>query len=136
MYFWMPYIDCLLSTLFEMRLAILKIHHLHINLEKSCWETTRFLCLNHIWATAYIRGKFFAGFKTTSRCEGLHLIVARYVRLRYNLTSFVEYFQWCIVHLHFKEFNVDYKSTRGMPVMQTCVVLLERFAAEVYTHES
>lgn len=25
-----------------------------------------------MWATAHIRRKFFAGFKITSRCEGLH----------------------------------------------------------------
>ncbi|RYR13607.1 hypothetical protein Ahy_B04g070513 isoform A [Arachis hypogaea] len=31
----------------------------------------------HMWATAYIRGKFFASFRTTSRCEGLHSVVAR-----------------------------------------------------------
>ncbi|RYR29051.1 hypothetical protein Ahy_B01g053339 [Arachis hypogaea] len=47
----------------------------------------------HMWATAYIRGKFFAGFRTTSRCEGLHSVVARYVGSRYDLISFVEHFQ-------------------------------------------
>ncbi|RYR14696.1 hypothetical protein Ahy_B04g071363 [Arachis hypogaea] len=89
----------------------------------------------HMWATAYIIGKFFAGFRTTSRCEGLHSVVARYVGLRYDLTSFVEHFERCVAHLRFKEFNADYESTRGAPVMQTCIELLERFAAEVYTHE-
>ncbi|RYQ83685.1 hypothetical protein Ahy_B10g102468 [Arachis hypogaea] len=72
----------------------------------------------HMWATAYIRGKFFAGFRTTSRCEGLHSVVAR-----------------CVAHLHFKEFNTDYESTRGVPVMQTCIEMLERYANELYTHE-
>ncbi|RYR24695.1 hypothetical protein Ahy_B02g058208 [Arachis hypogaea] len=67
----------------------------------------------HMWATAYIRGKFFAGFRTTSRCEGLHSVVARYVGSRYDLTSFVENFQRCVAHLRFKEFNADYESTRG-----------------------
>ncbi|QHO33766.1 protein FAR1-RELATED SEQUENCE 5-like [Arachis hypogaea] len=89
----------------------------------------------HMWATAYIRGKFFAGFRTTSRCEGLLSVVARYVGSRYDLTRFVEYFQRCVAHLRFKEFNVDYESTRGVPVMQTCIELLERYAAELYTHE-
>ncbi|XP_057756668.1 protein FAR1-RELATED SEQUENCE 5-like [Arachis stenosperma] len=89
----------------------------------------------HMWATAYIRGKFFAGFRTTSRCEGLHSVVARYVGSRHDLTSFVEHFQRCVAHLRFKEFNADYESTRGVPVMQTCIELLERYAAELYTHE-
>ncbi|XP_015964992.1 protein FAR1-RELATED SEQUENCE 5-like [Arachis duranensis] len=89
----------------------------------------------HMWATAYIRGKFFAGFRTTSRCEGLHSVVTRYVGLQYDLTSFVEHFQRCVAHLRFKEFNADYESTCGVPIMQTCIELLERFVAEVYTHE-
>ncbi|XP_025703621.1 protein FAR1-RELATED SEQUENCE 5-like [Arachis hypogaea] len=89
----------------------------------------------HMWATVYIRGKFFTGFRTTSRCEGLHSVVARYVRSQYDLTSFVEHFQRCVAHLRFKEFNADYEATREVPVMQTYIELLERFAAEVYTHE-
>ncbi|RYQ90640.1 hypothetical protein Ahy_B09g096681 isoform C [Arachis hypogaea] len=36
----------------------------------------------HSWATAHIRGKFFAGFRTTSRCEGLNSIIAKYVNSR------------------------------------------------------
>ncbi|XP_057755621.1 protein FAR1-RELATED SEQUENCE 5-like [Arachis stenosperma] len=89
----------------------------------------------HMWAIAYLREKFFAGFRTTSRCEGLHSVVGRYVGLRYDLTSFVEHFQRCVAHMRFNEFNADYESTRGVPVMQTCIELLERYAAELYTHE-
>ncbi|RYR27218.1 hypothetical protein Ahy_B02g061562 [Arachis hypogaea] len=89
----------------------------------------------HMWATAYLRGKFFAGFRTTSRCEGLHSVVGRYVGSRYDLTSFVEHFQRCVAHMRFNEFSADYGSTRGVPVMQTCIELLERYAAELYTHE-
>ncbi|XP_072066780.1 protein FAR1-RELATED SEQUENCE 5-like [Arachis hypogaea] len=89
----------------------------------------------HMWTTAYIRGKLFTGVRTTSRCEGLHSVVARYVGSRYDLTNFVEHFQRCVTHLRFKKFNDDYESTRGVPVMQTCIELLERFAAEVYTQE-
>ncbi|RYR59061.1 protein FAR1-RELATED SEQUENCE 5-like [Arachis duranensis] len=89
----------------------------------------------HMWATAYLRGKFFAGFRTTLRCEGLHSVVGRYMGSRYDLTSFVEHFQRCVAHMRFKEFNADYEFTRGVPVMQTCIELLERYAAELYTHE-
>ncbi|RYQ96111.1 hypothetical protein Ahy_B08g091653 [Arachis hypogaea] len=41
----------------------------------------------------------------------------------------------CVVHLRFKGSNADYESTRGVFVMQTCIEMLERFSAEVYTHE-
>lgn len=33
----------------------------------------------NIWTTSHIRGKFFAGFRTTSRCEGLHSEFGKYV---------------------------------------------------------
>ncbi|RYR51582.1 hypothetical protein Ahy_A06g026579 isoform H [Arachis hypogaea] len=58
-----------------------------------------------------------------------------YVGSRYDLTSFVEHFQRCVAHMRFNEFNADYESTCGVPVMQTCIELLERYAAELYTHE-
>ena len=31
-----------------------------------------------MWAATYMRGKFFAGFRTTSRCEGLHAQLGRW----------------------------------------------------------
>ncbi|RYR51580.1 hypothetical protein Ahy_A06g026579 isoform J [Arachis hypogaea] len=62
-------------------------------------------------------------------------LVGRYVGSRYDLTSFVEHFQRCVAHMRFNEFNADYESTCGVPVMQTCIELLERYAAELYTHE-
>ncbi|RYQ91191.1 hypothetical protein Ahy_B09g097090 isoform A [Arachis hypogaea] len=40
---------------------------------------------------------------------------------------------WATAYI--KEFNADYESTCGVPVMQTCIELLERFAAELYTNE-
>ncbi|RYR51578.1 hypothetical protein Ahy_A06g026579 isoform A [Arachis hypogaea] len=41
-----------------------------------------------------------------------------------------EHFQRCVAHMRFNEFNADYESTCGVPVMQTCIELLERYAAE------
>ncbi|KAL4300121.1 hypothetical protein AHAS_Ahas17G0169200 [Arachis hypogaea] len=35
------------------------------------------------WATAYIRGRFFAGIRTTSRCESLHAKLGRFVESRW-----------------------------------------------------
>ncbi|RYR71924.1 hypothetical protein Ahy_A02g006133 [Arachis hypogaea] len=36
----------------------------------------------HSWATTHIRGKFFAGFRTTSRCEALHTVISRACAMR------------------------------------------------------
>lgn len=44
------------------------------------------------WATAHIRGNFFAGFRTTSRCEGLHSEFAKYVNVVTKLLEFLQQF--------------------------------------------
>ncbi|RYR38585.1 hypothetical protein Ahy_A09g043642 [Arachis hypogaea] len=36
----------------------------------------------HSWATAHIQGKFFAEFRTTSKCEGLHAVISRACAMR------------------------------------------------------
>ncbi|RYR25502.1 hypothetical protein Ahy_B02g059298 [Arachis hypogaea] len=71
----------------------------------------------HSWATTHIRGKFFASFRTTSRCQGLNSIIAKYVNSRYNL----------------KKILADLASVNGRPSMQTYFQQLERSAANVYT---
>ncbi|RYQ98750.1 hypothetical protein Ahy_B07g086528 [Arachis hypogaea] len=48
------------------------------------------------WATAYIRGRFFAGIRTTSRCESLHAKLGRFVESRYGVIEFVMNFQRCV----------------------------------------
>ena len=88
-----------------------------------------------MWATAYIRGKFFAGFRITSQCEGLHSIIGRCVKSRYNLCQFLEYFCRCLDRLHWKEFEAEFASFKSELVMQTNLEPLERCAANVYIKE-
>jgi len=44
------------------------------------------------WSTAHIRGTFYAGFRTTSRCEGLHSEFGKYVSVLANLVDFLNHF--------------------------------------------
>ncbi|XP_025660939.1 protein FAR1-RELATED SEQUENCE 9-like [Arachis hypogaea] len=87
------------------------------------------------WATCYIRGKFFAGFRTISRCEGLHSLIKKYTKPHYELSEFIENFQRMLGHMRFREFYAEYESARGVPVMQTCIEPLEMCAADTYTRE-
>ncbi|KAJ1418138.1 Zinc finger, PMZ-type [Sesbania bispinosa] len=84
-------------------------------------------------ATTYLRGKFFAGFRTTSRCEGLHSKLGKFVNSRHNLSDFLQHFQRCLNHMRFKEKEDDYTSIHREPVIQTQFEALERSAAKVYT---
>ncbi|RYR25571.1 hypothetical protein Ahy_B02g059383 [Arachis hypogaea] len=87
----------------------------------------------HSWATTHIRGKFFAGFRTTSRCEGLHAVISRYVKSRYSYTEFLHHFHRCLMFVRAKEVEDDFECAKGDPVMSTNLKQLERSAADNYT---
>ncbi|XP_039684281.1 protein FAR1-RELATED SEQUENCE 5 [Medicago truncatula] len=85
------------------------------------------------WATAHIRGKFYAGFWTTSRCEGLHSEFGKYVNVLSNFVDFLnQFFRW-LNHLRYKEMQMDYVTSFGDTVLQTPHKCLERSVANLYT---
>jgi hypothetical protein len=86
-----------------------------------------------MWATAHIRGKFFGGFRTTSRCEGLHAKIGKFVNYRNNLTEFLQHYNQCIEFLRYKELEADYQSMHGDRLLQTEFHSLEQNASKVYT---
>ena len=63
------------------------------------------------WSPAHLRDNFFAGIRTTSRCEAFHAHVAKYVHSRTNLTDFVEQFQRCLTYFRYRVVVADYFST-------------------------
>ncbi|RYR14065.1 hypothetical protein Ahy_B04g070726 isoform A [Arachis hypogaea] len=87
----------------------------------------------HSWATAHIREKFFAEFRTTSRCEGLHAVISRYVKSRYSYTEFLRHFHRCLMFVRAKEVEADFECAKSDPVMTINLKQLERSAAENYT---
>ncbi|RYQ87485.1 hypothetical protein Ahy_B09g095001 [Arachis hypogaea] len=89
----------------------------------------------HAWATAYIRGRFFAGIRTTSRCESLHAKLGRFVESRYGVLEFVRNFQRCVDFLRDTEDELDFRSWYGTPVLQTEFVELEKSGWTMFTRE-
>ncbi|KAJ1432606.1 MULE transposase domain [Sesbania bispinosa] len=61
-----------------------------------------------MWASSYIRGKFFAGIRTTSRCEGLHAQLARFIYSCNTLVDFLQNFHHYVEALRYKEIEADY----------------------------
>ncbi|XP_057418155.1 protein FAR1-RELATED SEQUENCE 5-like [Lotus japonicus] len=86
-----------------------------------------------MWAAAHMRGRFFAGFRTTSRCEALHSQIGKFVKKRYNLTEFVQHFHRCLNYLRYKEIESDFNSSYGKIVPKTKVRDLEKSAAAQFT---
>ncbi|XP_016173424.1 protein FAR1-RELATED SEQUENCE 5-like [Arachis ipaensis] len=89
----------------------------------------------HSWSNAHIRGKFFAGLKTTSRCEALNMQLGKFIHNGYNLREFLEHFQHYLEFMRRRELVADYKSAYGEPVVKTKLEAIEQFAATVYTRE-
>ncbi|RYR78569.1 hypothetical protein Ahy_A01g003396 [Arachis hypogaea] len=87
------------------------------------------------WATAYISGCFYAGLRTTSRCESLHAKMGRFVERRYGILDFVTNFQRCVEFLRDNEEELDFRSLYGSPVLQTQFPELEKSGAVNYTRE-
>ncbi|XP_015945326.1 protein FAR1-RELATED SEQUENCE 5 [Arachis duranensis] len=87
------------------------------------------------WATAYIRGSFFAGIRTTSRCESLHAKLGRFVEKRYGVLDFVTNFQRCVDFLRDNEDELEFRSSYGTPVIQTQFPELEKSGVLCYTRE-
>ncbi|KAJ1413043.1 FAR1 DNA-binding domain [Sesbania bispinosa] len=71
--------------------------------------------------------------RTTSRCEGLHSELAKFVHSRYNLTDFLHHFQQCVEQMRFREKEDDFASLHGDPVLQTDFHSIERSAAKYLT---
>ncbi|QHO49658.1 protein FAR-RED IMPAIRED RESPONSE 1-like [Arachis hypogaea] len=89
----------------------------------------------HSWSNAHIRGKFFAGLKTTSRCEALNMQLGKFIHNGYNLREFVEHFQHYLEFMRRRELVADYKSAYGEPIVKTKLEAIEQLAATVYTRE-
>ncbi|XP_057431809.1 protein FAR1-RELATED SEQUENCE 5-like [Lotus japonicus] len=86
-----------------------------------------------MWAVAHIRGCFFAGFRTTSRCESLHSEIKKFIHSRYNLTEFLQHFHRCLDFMRFREVEADLASVVGKQPLETPFKQLEKSASSVYT---
>lgn len=87
-------------------------------LEENNWVSDLYEKRN-IWATTYIRSNFFASFRTTSRCESMHVEFGRYVGNKNNLEEFLHHFFRCLNYMRYKEAKLDFTSYHGEPVLQT-----------------
>ncbi|KAJ1386863.1 Zinc finger, PMZ-type [Sesbania bispinosa] len=86
-----------------------------------------------MWATTYIRGKFFAGLRTTSRCEGFHSQLKKFVSYKNNLTEFIHHLNRCIKYVRQKEIEAGFACVNSEQILQTCFQELEKSASMLYT---
>lgn len=78
-------------------------------------------------------GEFFAGFRTTSRVEGLHARVGRFVNSWNNFSDFMHNYNRYLSYQRFRELEAYFKSMHGDDVLETLLRSLERVGSKLYT---
>ncbi|XP_057730159.1 protein FAR1-RELATED SEQUENCE 5-like [Arachis stenosperma] len=88
-----------------------------------------------MWANAYLCGKFCAGIRTTSRCEGINSSLKKFIKSGNCLLELVENLDRVVKDYRNNEFIADYKTLYSNPVMTMGLETLERSASKLYTRE-
>ncbi|CAN1192872.1 Protein FAR1-RELATED SEQUENCE 5 [Linum perenne] len=105
-------------------------------LSDNTWINTNLTLKWEDWADTYFRKKFFAGMRTTSRCEGLNSQLGNKVKNGANLKLldfFVGFDHW-MSELREEELRLDYQSIHSTPEIQSkALKSLEESAAAVYS---
>ncbi|KAL4343572.1 hypothetical protein AHAS_Ahas11G0091800 [Arachis hypogaea] len=87
------------------------------------------------WASAYLRDKFCAGFRTTSRCEAINNFIKRFICIRQSLLELVQNLEHTLRDYRNNELVSQFKTLFGEPVLTTGLEALELSAANFYTRE-
>ncbi|RYR09644.1 hypothetical protein Ahy_B05g078033 isoform B [Arachis hypogaea] len=100
-------------------------------LHKNCWVMQMYE-KRHIWASAYLRDKFCAGYRITSRCEGINSHVKKFLTSRYNIVDLVQNLELGVREYRNNELVAQFTSMYSTPVLTTCLDPIEKCPVAVY----
>ncbi|KAJ1392531.1 Zinc finger, PMZ-type [Sesbania bispinosa] len=89
--------------------------------------------IKEMWASAYLRDKFFARIRTTSQCEGINSLIKAYVRSKNTIVEFIHNFEHALREYRYKELCSDFNSLYFELVLTTSLQKIERQASKVFT---
>ncbi|XP_072055227.1 protein FAR-RED ELONGATED HYPOCOTYL 3 [Arachis hypogaea] len=89
----------------------------------------------HMWASPYLRDKFCAGYRTTSRCEGINAHVNKFSKSTHTIYELVQSLEMVAREYRYRELQLQFQSINSVSIMTTCLTNIERHAATVYTRE-
>ncbi|RYR13297.1 hypothetical protein Ahy_B04g070369 isoform B [Arachis hypogaea] len=89
--------------------------------------------LRHSWATAYLRGTFCVGYRTTSRCEGINAFIKGFLKSTNSLLELVQSLDRVVKDYRNNEVTTQFYSSYYTPVLTTGLDNIELFAAKTYT---
>ncbi|RYR66760.1 hypothetical protein Ahy_A03g012822 [Arachis hypogaea] len=101
-------------------------------LHQKCWATQMYE-KRHMWASAYLRGKFCAGYRTPSRCEGINSHVKKFLTSRHSIVDLVQNLELVVCEYCNNELVAQFTSMYSASVLTTCLDPIEKYAAAVYT---
>ncbi|XP_057436526.1 protein FAR1-RELATED SEQUENCE 5-like [Lotus japonicus] len=87
---------------------------------------TRMYGMKTMWASAYMRDKFFAGMRTMSMCEGTNSFIKSYVQCKNSLIDFIHNFERAVKEYRHNELVADFNTTYSEPLPTTPLGYIER----------
>ncbi|XP_016168828.1 protein FAR1-RELATED SEQUENCE 5-like [Arachis ipaensis] len=104
------------------------------DIDEDHWLLTKY-ANKAMWATAYLCGKFSAGVRTTSRCEGINSFLKRFIKSQETLLALVENLERVVKEYRNNELVAQFKSMYSKSVLTTGLDSIKQAAARVYTAE-
>nr|XP_025662163.2 protein FAR1-RELATED SEQUENCE 5-like [Arachis hypogaea] len=103
-----------------------------LGLEDNSWVKSTYES-SESWAMAYLRGTFCAGYRTTSRCEGINAFVKGFLKSTDSILELVHSLDRVVKDYRNNEVIAQFHSTYYSSVLTTGLDSIERFASKVYT---
>ncbi|KAJ1430534.1 FAR1 DNA-binding domain [Sesbania bispinosa] len=88
-----------------------------------------------LWATAYLRDKFFGRIRTTSQCESINSFIRSYCKKKSSMVEFLHKFEQAKNEYKNNELMADFKTLFSEPVLTTYLRSIEKEASNIYTQE-
>ncbi|KAJ1375733.1 Zinc finger, CCHC-type [Sesbania bispinosa] len=88
-----------------------------------------------LWATAYLRDKFFGRIRTTSQCESINSFLRSYCKKKSSMVEFLHKFEQVKKEYRNNELMAEFKTLFSEPVLSTYLRSIEKEASNIYTQE-
>ncbi|XP_058211527.1 protein FAR1-RELATED SEQUENCE 5-like [Rhododendron vialii] len=104
----------------------------HYGLETNAWVVEMYNNRER-WAEAYLLGHFFAGMRSTQRCEGMNRYLNRFLTVRLRLFEFAQQYHRGLARMRVADAEAETATEHSTPVLITQLKSLEKNGTEVYT---
>ncbi|KAI8571684.1 hypothetical protein RHMOL_Rhmol01G0138400 [Rhododendron molle] len=104
----------------------------HYGLQTNAWVVELYRDRER-WVEAYLLGHFFAGMRSTQRCEGMNRYLNRFVTVRLRLFEFVQQYHRGLARMQVADAGAETATEHSTPVLITQLKSLEKNGTEVYT---